>query len=29
MGDLHAQRVDHVSAFERWLVGHDHPLLPP
>lgn len=23
--DLHAERIDNVSAFERRLAGHDHP----
>ena len=29
LSDLHAQRINHVGAFERRFVCHDHLLLPP
>ena len=29
LSDLHAERINHVGAFERRFVGHDHLLLPP
>ena len=29
LSDLHAERINHVGAFERRFVCHDHLLLPP
>ena len=29
LSDLHAQRINHIGAFKRRFVCHDHLLLPP